>query len=272
MRTEDFERLQALVASRAGYRLTRARMHLAAHRLGPVARREGFETIDALMDAVWSRPVGALGWAVIEAMLNLETWFRRDRSAYQTLEAELLPALARARGGGRRLRLLSAGCATGQEAYSLAIACAEAGVAAEIVGVDLSHAAIERARAGAYSPFEIQRGLSARLMLTYFDKAGELWRATRRLRDDIRFERENLLDAGAPGDGFDIVLCRHVLSDMEPGRRTQLLDRLDAELAEDGCLFLAPNERVESDTVAFRAVAGRRGLYVKGTSSARRAA
>ncbi|MFN3352557.1 MAG: CheR family methyltransferase, partial [Brevundimonas sp.] len=142
MKPEDFERLQALVASRAGYRLGRSRMHLATLRLGPVARREGFDSIDALLAAVWARPIASLGWAVIEAMLNLETWFRRDRGAYQILETELLPALARARGPGRRLRILSAGCATGQEAYSLAITCLEAGTPAEIMGVDLSHAAI----------------------------------------------------------------------------------------------------------------------------------
>lgn len=272
MKAEDFDRLQALVASRAGYKLSRSRMHLASHRLAPVARREGFESVDALLEAVWSRPIASLGWAVIEAMLNIETWFRRDRAAYDTLRTELLPALARARGEARPLRLLSAGCATGQEAYSLAIVCAEAGVDAQVVGIDLSHLALERARAGAYTPFEIQRGLSARLMLSFFDKAGESWRAKAQLRAMVEFERANLLDAAEADGRFDIVFCRHVLSEMEPARRTQALERIDAELVDDGCLFLAPAERVESDTLAFRAVAGRRGLYVKGPSSARRAA
>ena len=99
MTPEDFERLQTLMASRTGFRLTRDRMKLAEHRLGPVARREGFETVGALLASLWAKPVASLGWAVIEALLNPETWFRRDRASFETLERELLPALGTARGG-----------------------------------------------------------------------------------------------------------------------------------------------------------------------------
>jgi len=57
MSPEDFDRLQSLMASRAGFRLTRDRMKLAEHRLGPLARREGYETVDALLASLWARPV-----------------------------------------------------------------------------------------------------------------------------------------------------------------------------------------------------------------------
>ncbi|PZQ42374.1 MAG: chemotaxis protein CheR, partial [Phenylobacterium zucineum] len=70
MTEDDFDRLQALLASRAGYRLGRDRLHLAEHRLGPVARREGFDSVDALLQSLWVKPVASLGWAVIEALLN----------------------------------------------------------------------------------------------------------------------------------------------------------------------------------------------------------
>ena len=72
MSPEDFDRLQSLMATRAGYRLTRDRMKLAEHRLGPVARREGFETVDAMLAALWAKPVASLGWSIIEALLNPE--------------------------------------------------------------------------------------------------------------------------------------------------------------------------------------------------------
>ena len=73
MSPEAFDRLQSLMASRAGFRLTRDRMKLAEHRLGPLARREGYETVDDLLAALWARPVAALAWGVIEALLNPET-------------------------------------------------------------------------------------------------------------------------------------------------------------------------------------------------------
>ena len=64
MSPEDFDRLQSLMSSRAGFRLTRDRMKLAEHRLGPVARREGFETVDAMLGSLWAKPVASLAnWA-----------------------------------------------------------------------------------------------------------------------------------------------------------------------------------------------------------------
>jgi len=117
MSPEDFERLQSLMASRAGFRLTRDRMKLAEHRLGPVARREGFETVDAMLASLWAKPVARLGWSVIEALVNPETWFRRDRATFDTFARELLPALSAARDGAP-VKVWSAGCAPWQETVS----------------------------------------------------------------------------------------------------------------------------------------------------------
>lgn len=272
MSPEDFERLQALTDSRAGFRLTRDRAQLAAHRLGPVARREGFDTVDALLAALWDRPVGALAWTVIESLLNPETWFNRDRTAFTVLRRELLPALGKARGVDG-VRIWSAGCATGQEAWSIAMAAREARVAVDIWATDLNAHALEKARSGAYSGFEVQRGLSAAAMLDAFEQVEDHWVVAPDLRALARFDRVNLLDApieGAPR--FDVIFCRHVLEDMAPARRASVLEHLERRLADDGCLFLGPNERPEADTVAFRAVAGRPGLYVKSPSAQRHAA
>ena len=97
MTPEDFDKLQAIMSTRAGYRLTRDRIHLAEHRLGPIARREGYANVEALLANLWANPVASLGWAVIEALLNAETWFRRDRAPFDVFENELLPALSRVR-------------------------------------------------------------------------------------------------------------------------------------------------------------------------------
>jgi chemotaxis protein methyltransferase CheR len=271
MTPEDFDRLQTLLASRAGFRLTRDRMQLAEHRLGPVARREGYHNVEAMLSSLWARPVASLGWGVIEALLNGETWFRRDRAAFDVLERELLPALTAARPGGR-VRIWSAGASTGQEAYSLAIAALEAGAQVEIEATDLSRQAIEKAASGLYTSFEIQRGLSARAMLRWFEQVDDQWRARPELRAAVTFRRANLLDEPVEGDRFDVVFCRHVLSDLAPERRARLLDGLERRLVDDGCLFLGRDERPEGDTVAFRPVAGRQGLYVKNSAVARRAA
>jgi len=271
MTPEDFEKLQALLASRAGYRLSRERLSLAEHRLGPVARREGFETVSAMLHALWSRPVASLGWAVIESLLNPETWFNRDRAPFQTLAQDLLPALVKARGD-RKIHIWSAGCSMGQEAYSIAMAAAETGADFDLHATDLNQRAVEKARSGLYTTFEIQRGLSAASMLRWFEQTEDQWRARPDLRQTMTFAAANLLDEPADDRRFDIVFCRNVLGEMAPAQRARALDVLEQRLVDDGCLFLGQDERVESDTVAFRAVTGRPGLYVKTPSTLSRAA
>jgi len=271
MAPDDFNRLQALLASRAGLRLTRERTHLAAHRLAPVARREGFDSVDDLMAALGDRPAGSLAWNVIEAMLNAETWFRRDRMPFDVFESELIPALSRARPNGL-IRIWSAGCSTGQEAYSLAMTTLGRQVPARILASDLSGRAVQRARAGLYSGFEIQRGLRTPDMLRWFAPHEDQWLASEALRQTVTFERENLLDLPPLAERFDVIFCRYVLGDMDPGHRGAVVEALERRLADDGVLFLGQDERLDGDTIAFRPVRGRAGLFVKAPTSIRRAA
>lgn len=271
MTPEDFDRLQALMASRAGFRLGRDRIHLAEHRLTPVARREGFDTVEAMLGSLWAKPVATLGWAVIEAMLNPETWFRRDRTVFDTFAHELLPAIGRARPNGL-VKVWSAGCSYGQEPYSLAMSGLEAGANVEIIATDLSQRAIEKGRSGAYTAFEIQRGLSAQTMLRWFDPADDAWVTKPALRDAVRFARHNLMDAPADDARFDVIFCRNVLTEMDPARRGQVVDGLERRLVDDGVLVLGSEERIDGDSVAFRPVNGRKGLFVKAPSALSRAA
>jgi len=271
MTPDDFDRLQSMLATRAGYRLTRDRIHLAEHRLGPIARREGYANVEALLANLWANPVASLGWAVIEALLNAETWFRRDRAPFDTFENELLPALGRVRPDGL-VKVWSAGCSTGQEAWSIAMCGLESRAHVSLVATDLSQRAIEKARSGVYTGFEIQRGLNARTMLRWFQPLEDQWIVKPELAEAVTFGRANLLDEPTDEARFDVIFCRNVLTDMEPSRRARVLDGLERRLVDDGCLFLGADEKLEGETVAFRAVSGRRGLYVKSPSSLRRAA
>lgn len=271
MTPENLQHLQALLVSRTGYRLTSDRAQLAAHRLMPAARREGYADVDALLDAVRGTEPGVLAWSVIEAALNSETWFRRDRAPFNTFAQEVLPAIAGVRPQGR-VRVWSAGCGSGQEAYSLAMPALQAETNVEIVATDLSHRALEKARSGLYTQFEVQRGLSARQLLDWFDQSEDMWRTRDRLRSAVAFERANLLDEPPPGGRFDVIFCRYVLGDMAPERRARALDVLEQALADDGCLFLGLDENAGERPDSFRPVPGRPGLFVKAPAALRRAA
>jgi chemotaxis protein methyltransferase CheR len=123
-----------------------------------------------------------------------------------------------------------------------------------------------------FSAFEIQRGLSAQSMLRWFDPADDAWVTKPALREAVRFARHNLMDPPTDAARFDVIFCRNVLSEMDPQKRGQVVDGLERRLVDDGILVLGAEERIDGDTVAFRPVSGRKGLFVKAPSAFSRAA
>jgi chemotaxis protein methyltransferase CheR len=137
------------------------------------------------------------------------------------------------------------------------------GVDAEIVATDISERVLEKARAGLYSQFEVQRGLPAPLLCRYFEKAGDLWRISDRLRSMVRYQRHNLLEDCRALGRFDIVFCRNVLIYFEPDAKRTALERIAGCTADDGYLLLGAAETVMGVTEAFAHLPERRGLYAR---------
>jgi chemotaxis protein methyltransferase CheR len=185
------------VKTRSGAVLTREVAGPAEIRLQPLARREGFASVSELIAAARIRPDGRLWNGVADSLAQCETRFFRDRTLYSRLRDDIIPA-AIARRGHERIRIWSAACATGQEPYSIAMLLEEMreqglNPAAEIIGTDFSDRLLEKARSGLYTQFEVQRGLPIRKLVAHFEKAGDLWRLTDRLRASVRFDNHNLL-------------------------------------------------------------------------------
>jgi len=170
--------------------------------------------------------------------------------------------------GPEPIRVWSAGCSTGQEAYSLAMIAEagqglEPGVRIEIYGSDLSERALEKAQAGVYNPFEVQRGLPIRLLVDHFDKVEDTWRLSPRIRQRVRWRRINLAaDLSAVGR-FDVIFCRNVLCDLDEAVRPRVLEGLAAALPADGFLVLGQEETPLGVTDAFRPITGRDGLFAR---------
>ncbi len=131
----------------------------------------------------------------------------------------------------------------------------------DILGTDVSTGCVDRARNGAYSQFEVQRGLGINQMIKWFEECADGWRAVEPLRKPIRFQVHNLLEpAPHPGD-FDIVLCRNVLLYLSPERKTLAFERIAAAMAPDGWLMLGAGETVIGQTSKLGADINARGLY-----------
>ena len=158
----------------------------------------------------------------------------------------------------RRLRIWCAAASTGQEAYSLAMildheARALRGWSVEILGTDISGAAIEAARKGVYSQFEVQRGLSTSHLLGYFHRHDENWRVNEHLRAKVAFANSTCCPIFRVS-GHLRDLCRNVLLYFEPEVKRDVLNRLSALLAPDGFLFLGSAESVGEGAPAFASI------------------
>jgi chemotaxis protein methyltransferase CheR len=259
--------LAGLLEARTGQQLAVGRRWRIDMALRPLIAKHGIATLDELVHRIVSGRNTALADEAIEALLNHETFFYRDLNAFRLLDEQGLGRLHAARGATRRLRIWSAGCSTGQEAYTIAMMIADRpdrwrGWTIDILGTDLSAVAVERAKQGRYSQFEIQRGLPVTQMLRRFDQEGEHWQATSLLRQAVRFRVHNLLTP-PPIGSFDVVLCRNVLLYFSPDVRTLVFGRIASAMAADGLLMLGAGETAMGQTDAFVSDFEARGLYRK---------
>jgi chemotaxis protein methyltransferase CheR len=258
--------LAGLLEARTGQQLTLSRRWRIETALSALLRERGIASLDELITILVMGQEPNLSQMVVEALLNNETYFFRDRAPFDTLQRIALPELAQRRAKSKRLRIWSAGCSTGQEVYSLSMLFAEQpeqwrGWTIDILGTDVSTGCVDRARNGAYSQFEVQRGLGINQMIKWFEECADGWRAVEPLRKPIRFQVHNLLEpAPHPGD-FDIVLCRNVLLYLSPERKTLAFERIAAAMAPDGWLMLGAGETVIGQTSKLGADINARGLY-----------
>jgi chemotaxis protein methyltransferase CheR len=270
----QFDRFAATIKALSGLVVPRDQLPFVEARLQPVVRRAELATAEDLLSRIVEGRDPGLTQAVVEALAVCETCFFRDKTPFDTLQREVLPSLAAARGD-RPIRVWSAGCATGQEAYSVALLADQPGFGAprlEIVGSDLSERCLEKASSGLYTQFEVQRGLPIRMLIEGFDQVDDMWRVSPRLRQSVTWRRFNLMHDPEPLGQFDVILCRNVLSAFDEETRGAVLARLASALAGDGRLLLGLSETVHGLSDAFRPVAGRRGLYVRKAEAERQVA
>ena len=266
MKAENFAWLAKYLLDNTGLVLGADKMYLVESRLGPIARKYDAAGLDALTDALRAGRSADLKRDIIDAMMTNESFFFRDVKPFEQLRQVLLPRLLQMRAAQRAIRIWCAACSTGQEPYTIAMILKEeesklAGWRTEIIATDLSHDALERARAGVYSQFEVQRGLPIQLLVKYFTQNGDRWQIAPALRSMVQFRALNLLGDFAGLGMFDIVLCRNVLIYFDQATKTAILDRISRVMQPDGYLFLGGAETVLGVSEKFAPVENHRGIY-----------
>jgi chemotaxis protein methyltransferase CheR len=274
---QDFDYLRQLLRARSGLVLSAEKQYLAESRLLPVARRHGLTTLTELIGRLKAATTAPLTAEVVEAMTTNETFFFRDKLPFDHFRDTVLPALIEARAREKRIRIWCTAASTGQEPYSLAmtikgLGAKLAGYRIEILGTDISGDVLERAKAGLYSQFEVQRGLPIQLLVKFFSQVGETWQIAPEIRAMVQFRPLNLLKDFSTLGSFDMVFCRNVLIYFDQETKIAVLNRLARQMPDDGFLALGAAETVVGLTDAFKPLSDKRGLYLRNPQKAARAA
>lgn len=219
--------------------------HLAgriAHHVGEVLEEGSFLSVEDYLEALRSPEGRDLLDRLLAVVLVHETFFYRFASQLEAVERELIPRLLERREP-RRIRLWSAGCSRGPEAYTLALIVARVARrfgAVDVLGTDLCQDFLDEARKGAYDASRI-RDLPRDLRHLGLDEREERFIVREELRRDVRFLRHNLLD-DPPEGVFDLIACRNVLIYLRPEERRRALEHLVDALRDDGFLLVGHSE------------------------------
>lgn len=266
---ETFQLFATLLRARSGLSIGPDKQYLLEARLAPIIKRERLRDLGALAMRLRATHTEGLAREVVEAMTTNESSFFRDEAPFAHFRDKALPHLLEMRQQGMPIRVWSAAAAAGQEAYSLAMIVAERdlqGRLVEILATDISRHQLARAREGSYSEFEVQRGVSDRMLTRHFSKQASGWRIVPALRRMVQFREWNLLNDPAPLGRFDVVFCRNVLIYFDRQTKVRVLDAIARQMSEGGLLYLGGTETAIGISTFFVPVPEDRTVFARRTS------
>jgi chemotaxis protein methyltransferase CheR len=249
---EEFPIWSRYIKEICGIHLDESKGYLVETRLGCLLAEAGASNFSELLYKVRGDASNTLRRKVIEKITTNETSFFRDVSPFELLRHKLIPELMdRHNKSGTRtpIRIWSAACSTGQEAYSTAIVFKEligdlAKCDIRIVGTDISNKVVAHASYGEYNRLELERGLAPDALFRHFAASGDKWRVRDEIRSLVTFRTMNLLEPFSFPNPFDIIFCRNVAIYFTEPDKIRLFRNIVKYLAKDGCLIIGSTESI----------------------------
>ncbi len=243
----DFDFCRQIVQKYTGISIEDNNEYLVESRLMKIIRLESIESVPVLIKLLRDNPKPSLIDNVIENFVNTETQFFRDKDFFSTLKTIVFPELRDRLGSRKILNVWCAATSSGQEPYSFLIMLLEhfpdlAVGRLRLICSDISQTMLSRARLGTYKSVEIKRGLDLELREKYFERRGDNWNITPRIRTQIDFRRINLIDQWPPLPLMDIILMRNVLLYFGDETKKLIIEKTRNQLKRGGYLFLGATE------------------------------
>jgi two-component system CheB/CheR fusion protein len=248
----------------AGYKRTGL-----ARRLLKRVRTLGLATFDEYVDYLEVHP-DEFDHLFNSVLINATSFFR-DPSAWELLAKQVVPQIIEAKKNASAIRVWSAGCATGQEAYTVAMVFAQAlGLEAfarkvKIYATDMDDDALAQARQATYTQKELA-GVPPDVMATFFERSGSKYTFLKEARRSVIFGRHNLLH-DAPISRIDLLLCRNTLMYFNSDAQARILSSIHFALSESGVLFLGKAEMLLTNSTLFAPLDLKRRMFTKVTHS-----
>ena len=245
---DDFSYLSRLMHERAAIVLEPGKEYLALSRLDPMAREMGVGSVAALVEVLRREEASSAAARPGDRRAHHERDHLLPRLQPVRIDAlRRAPEVIERKQRSRTLAIWSAGCSTGQEPYSIAMAIREhfpelLTWQLSILGTDISASVLDRARHGRYGQLEVNRGLPANLLVRHFTRAGMEWEIEEPIRRMVRFQRHNLVDEWPVMPPFDLVFMRNVMIYFDVETKRQVLSRMLGQLAPRGYLLLGASE------------------------------
>ena len=247
------------VRAKSAIELDESKSYLIEARLAPIAKQNGYSSIGDLVQGVRTRKRPDLESKLVEAMTTNETSFFRDVHPFEALKTTILPEMRSRVSASKPLHIWSAACSTGQEIYSIAMHLREhfpdlSNGKVQLYGTDLSDDVLVRAAEAKFSQVEVNRGLSAALLVKYFQREGMTWRLKPEVRQMATFKKMNLIEPWPSMPKMDIVFLRNVLIYFSPETKKAILEKIRMTMAPNAVLFLGAAETTMGLDGAFERV------------------
>jgi len=277
----QFTKLRKVIYDRSGIHFQDTKKYVLESRLGRRLQELEFNSYD---EYIMFLTVGPYRDDEFQEMFNRitinETSFFRNEPQLEVFEKQVLPELLERRASGKRIRLWSAACSTGEEPYTLAMMMHRTlGVRlsdwrVEILGTDISEKALQIAAKGEYTNYSI-RTTSPLIVDRYFKKNGPLYIIDPTIKSMVTFEKHNLKDrmAAKRHGTWDVIFCRNVLIYFDKAMKEQVINTFAEQLAADGTLFIGHSETLRDLNTPFQPLAIPQGFcYSKVATTAMKAA
>ena len=240
-----------MLEQQVGIALDDTKQYLLESRLLPLAIKNGYPDVYALIKHLTQSPIGATHWQAFEALTTNETSFFRDKHVFEALKKTILPELIEARKKEKTLRIWSSACSAGQEAYSLAMLLREdfghlSDWTIEIKATDISELILEKAKSGVYSSMEAHRGLDAHYLQKYFTHLEKgSFQVKPIIRQMVNFSHHNLVGNWPYYPKFDLIMLRNVLIYFRQDAKDKVLLKMHQQLnGSDSILILGAAESI----------------------------